>query len=127
MKSRLLENGNLEITVKYVIRGISGRKRIIASGERLNDTDSLVLQVARAFRWQKYIDEGRFANTVDLAQALGVEPSVVARTIRLTLLSPKIIHRIIAGEIPNTLTLAALRSAIPDLWSCQEEKFLGGK
>ncbi len=125
MESKLLENGNLEVTIKYVIRGISGRKRIIAPDAPMKDTEPLVLHVARAFRWRKYIDEGRFGNTVELAHALGLEPSMVARTTRLTMLSPNIIHHIIMGDIPRKLNLATLRNAIPDSWKAQEEQFLG--
>ena len=124
MESKLLENGNLEVTIKYVIRGISGRKRIIAPDAPMKDTEPLVLHVARSFRWWKYIDEGRFGNTVELAHALGLEPSMVARTTRLTMLSPNIIHHIIMGDIPRKLNLATLRNAIPDSWKEQERQFL---
>ncbi len=124
MESKLLENGNLEVTIKYVIRGISGRKRILAPDSPLRDSDPLAVHIARAFRWQKYIDEGRFANNVELARALGIEPGVVARTTRLTMLSPNIIHHIIMGEIPRKLNLATLRNAIPDTWKEQELQFL---
>ena len=124
MESKILENGNLEVTVKYVIRGISGRKRIISPDMPLKGTEPLVLHIARALRWRKYIDEGRFANTVELAHSLGLEPGMVSRTVRLTVLSPNIIHRIIMGNIPRKLNLATLRTAIPDSWKEQEQIFL---
>jgi len=124
VESRFLENGNLEVTVKYVIRGISGRKRIIAPNVPLKDTEPLVVHIARAFRWRKHIDEGLFANTVELARSLGLEPGMVARTTRLTMLAPNIIHRIIMGDIPSKLNLGTLRTAIPDLWKEQEKIFL---
>jgi len=50
---------------------------------------------------------------------------MVARTTRLTMLSPNIIHHIIMGDIPRKLNLATLRNAIPDSWRTQEEQFLG--
>lgn len=124
MQSKILENGNLEITVKYVLRGISGRRRIISPDAPLDESEPLIIHVARAFRWQKHIDEGRFANTVELAKSLGLEQGMVARTVRLTLLSPTIIHRIIKGDIPKTLSLATLRNAIPESWKEQERLFL---
>lgn len=45
------------------------------------------------------IDEGGFKNIDELANVLGIDSGAVARTIRLTLLSSKIIHKIIAGEV----------------------------
>jgi len=48
------------------------------------------------------IDEGKFKNIAELAQAVGIDSGAIARTIRLTLLSPKIIHKLIAGEINLT-------------------------
>lgn len=125
MQSRILENGNLEVTVDYVLRGISGRRRIIAPGSQMDGCEPLVLHVARAFRWQKYIDEGRFANTVEMGKEQGIDQGVVARTIRLTTLSPTIVHRILMGDIPKSLTVAALRNAIPESWREQERLFLG--
>jgi hypothetical protein len=125
MQSRILENGNLEVTVDYVLRGISGRRRIIAPGSPMDGCEPLVLHVARAFRWQKCIDEGRFANTVEMAKELGIDQGVIARTIRLATLSPAIIHRILMGDIPKSLTVAALRNAIPESWREQERLFLG--
>ncbi len=124
MESKILENGNLEITVKYIMRGISGRKRIIMPDTPLRENEPLLRHVARAFRWQKYIDEGKFSNIKEMAHVLGLEQGKVAATIRLTLLSPTIIHRIITGDIPSKLTLDILRHGIPDLWSEQEKQFL---
>lgn len=124
MESRLLENGNLEVTVKYVIRSISGRKRILAPETPMKDTEPLIVHVARAFRWQKYIDDGRFSNINDMARALGLDRGMVARTIRLTMLSPKIIHRIIMGDVPRGLNFGTLRSSIQDSWKEQELQFL---
>ena len=124
MQSRILENGNLEITVNYVIRGISGRRRIIAPDGRMDENEPLIVNIARAIRWQKYIDEGRFANTVEMAKSLGLDQGMVARTLRLAMLSPTIIHRIITGDIPKGVSLATLRVALPDSWKEQERLLL---
>ena len=70
---------------------------------------------------QKMIDEGRFKNIAELANVLGIDPGAVARTIRLTLLSPKIIHKIIAGEV--NLLQEQYRQSFPDSWEEQEKFF----
>ena len=45
------------------------------------------------------IDEGGFKNIDELANELGIDSGAVARTSRLTLLSPKVIHKIISGVV----------------------------
>ena len=46
---------------------------------------------------------------------------------RLRMLSPAIVHRIVTGDIPRSLNLKNLRQGIPDVWSEQEEKWIGGE
>jgi len=125
MISRILENGNLEVTIPVMLHGISGRRKIIQPDTVADGSEPLALALARAFRWQQYIDDGKFKNIAELARNIGQDEAVVARTLRLRLLSPTIVHRIIKGEIPNTLTLTALRTPLPDIWTEQEQKFLG--
>ena len=125
MISRILENGNIEVTIPVVLHGISGRRKIIQPDTVADGSEPLALALARAFRWQQYIDDGKFKNIAELARNIGQDEAVVARTLRLRLLSPTIVHRIIKGEIPNGLTLTALRAPLPDIWTEQEQKFLG--
>ena len=77
--------------------------------------------IARGLCWQRLIDEGRFANIKELATAIGKDPSQIARAIRLTRLSPAIVHRVVVGEIPDGLSLARLRGDLPVKWSEQED------
>lgn len=125
MISKILENGNLEVTVPIIFRTISGRKKIIAPNVITDGKEPLALALARAFRWQQYIDNGTYKNIKELAKAIGQEPAYVARTIRLRYLSPTIIHQIIHGTLPSKLSLRTLRQSIPDLWAEQNTLFLG--
>jgi len=50
--------------------------------------NALVRALARAFRWQKMLDEGVHATLAELAAAERVSPSHVSRLLRLTLLAP---------------------------------------
>ncbi len=124
MLNKILENGNLEVTIPVVLRHISGRKRIILPSGETDGNTNLALCVARGLRWQKYIDEGKYKNIKELARALGKDPAIIARTIRLTALSPEIIHRIIVGDVPRCMTMNVLRSAIPSLWDEQKKELL---
>ena len=117
--SRILDNGNLEITVPVVMRCMAGRKRIIAP-DKPEGNETLMLALARGLRWQSFIDEGKFANIKELAAAVGQDTSQIARAIRLTRLSPTIIHRIVTGDVPAGLTQAKLRGLLPTRWWEQE-------
>ncbi len=118
----VLENGNIRITMPMVFKVCGQRKQIITPDSENIETSPIVLSIARAYRWQKMIDEGKFKNIAELAQAVGIDSGAIARTIRLALLSPKIVHRIITGEI--NLTQEKWRQSFPDSWSEQEEIFL---
>ena len=89
----------IEIPVKIVLK--FGRNRILSEDVHyLENCDSpLVINLARAFHWQDLIDDGKFSNIEELAKAIGIDKVHVTRIMRLTLLSPKIIHKIIIGEI----------------------------
>ena len=127
MFHKILENGNLQVTIPIKFRTISARHKMFTPGSVIDGTEPLVLALARAFRWQRYIDEGRFKNIRELAAAVGQDKSVIASIMRLRLLSPAIVHRIVTGNIPRTLNLANLKTAFPDLWSEQEERWIGGE
>lgn len=74
--------------------------------------------------WQKAIDEGRFRNGKALSDALGIDLARVSQTLRLTRLSLTMVHRIITGDYPATLTSARLRENIPVDWDEQEKELL---
>ena len=120
-----LENGNLHIHIPIAFRTCGARRTVSVTGEDSEPEKSpLALSLARAFRWEKLLDQGEFASAKDIAAALKIDPGAVTRRLRMTRLSPKIIHRILSGDIPAKLTDAALRNPIPELWKEQEERFL---
>ena len=56
--TRILENGRLEVSIPYKFRASSYRRRIVLPGEHPPAEEPLVASIARAFRWQQYIDQG---------------------------------------------------------------------
>ena len=122
--NRILENGHLQVTIPYKFRTFSYRRRIVVPGNTSPAEDPLVTSIARAFRWQQYIDQGKFKNIAELAKAVGQDRSLVARTLRLMFLSPKVIHKIVIGDIGN-LSLAKLRQSVPEVWEDQEKMLMG--
>ena len=79
-------------------------KRIVApDGSELVPSDkpqpdgTPVKGLARAWRWQRLLDEGRFGSVRELAEAERVSLSYISRILRLTLLAPEIVERILDG------------------------------
>ena len=115
----VLENGNVLVSIPIVLRECAGRKQLITDERKFNaDSDPIVLNIARGFYWQEMIDSGKITNVRELAHITNLNESYVARTIRLTLLSPEIIHRALRGELPPDISLAKLYK-LPSCWDEQ--------
>ena len=58
-----------------------------------------------------------------LAEKVGVDRSVVARTVRMNSLAPDIVGVILDDKKPDAFNLESLREAIPPSWQEQREKW----
>jgi len=104
-----------------------GRKLMIAPASTTNRGSSaadttLVKAVARAFRWRRMMETGRFATINELAAAEKINSSYVSRLLRLTLLAPDIVEAILDGRQPEGMTLPALMEPFPVEWESQRPK-----
>ena len=54
---------------------------------------------------------------------IGKDDGYVSRIIRLTLLSPEIIHAIIAGTLEKDIGIEQLKQAMPLMWDDQKKMF----
>ena len=116
---KVLANGNVLVSIPIILRESAGRKRIITDEKKFKaDEDPIVLNIARGFYWQEMIDNGKITNIRELAKIMNVNESYVGRTIRLTMLSPEIIHRAIRGTLPPDISLAKLYK-LPSRWDEQ--------
>ena len=127
MKNRTerLENGNLRVRLPVVLRCRGDRRRMVPLDNEPAQETSLATMLARALAWQRAIDEGRYPNGKKLAAALGIDRSFVSRTLRLAMLSPRVVHRIVSDDMPTSLTVVRLRESIPLDWEEQERELLG--
>jgi hypothetical protein len=82
---------------------------------------ALVKALARAHRWRRLLEEGRFGTLAELADAERISRSYVCRVLRLTLLAPDIVERILDGR--PTAGLARLLEPFPVEWDRQRERF----
>jgi hypothetical protein len=124
-----LEGQTLVVRIPMQFQRRGGRKRIVApDGSALvpmakpQADGTLLKALARAWRWQRMLDEGRFASVRDLAEAERVSLSYVSRILRTTLLAPDIVERILDGCL--ALRLAELMQPCPVSWERQRAQFL---
>ena len=87
--------------------------------------NAMIKVIARAFRWQRLLQDGAYCSIGELARAEKINPSYVSRLLRLAFLSPQIIETILAGKHPAHLTLKDLLTPFPIDWKIQERMFLG--
>ena len=79
----------------------------------------MVKAIARAHRWKRLMESGRFASVTELAEAEKINQSYLCRVLRLTLLAPDIVEAILDGRQPAGLQLNALLGQIPTEWTEQ--------
>ena len=65
--------------------------------------------------------EKKQIEVLENGNTIGVDSGHISRTIRLTLLSPKIIHKLLSGELD--LSWDSCRRSFPDSWAEQEKMF----
>ena len=127
----LHDAGALTVTVPMTFRKRGGRKLVIAPNgadawalPRARIDNTMVKALARAHRWKKQLDSGRFQTVQDLAETEKINPSYIARVLRLTLLAPDIVEAILDGRQPAGLQLDNLLAPFPVEWGAQKLAFL---
>lgn len=114
------ETITIHVPFRIVKRG--GRKSIIPPpGEREpRQTDNtLIKALARAFRWQKMLENGEYTTITELSEAEKINHSYLSRVLRLTLLAPDIIDMILNGN--QSLTLKDVMCPFPLAWDQQSD------
>ena len=116
----------LTVRVPLAVRKRGGRKLVVTPGNTINrgatGADStLVKALARAFRWRRMMEAGRFATLNELAAAEKIKSSYVSRLLRLTLLAPDIVEAILDGRQPSGMTLPVLMEPFPVEWEGQRD------
>jgi hypothetical protein len=114
----------VRIPMRFQRRG--GRKRIVAPdgtelapATRPQPDGTLAKALARAWRWQKLLDDGVYASVSDIGDAENISKSYVSRILRLALLAPDIIEAILAGRTDQGMILEQLERPLPASWEEQ--------
>jgi hypothetical protein len=86
---------------------------------------TLIKALARAWRWQRMLDEGVCESVTQVAEAESLNASYVSRILRLTLLAPRIVEVILGGHQPSRIPLQAMLDRLPLSWATQMALFAG--
>jgi len=119
----------ITVRVPLAIRHRSGRKTVVtlvADGIAPVSTradPALVKALARAHRYQRMLDEGRYASVTELAAAENLDRGYLGSLLRLTLLAPDIVEAVLDGRQVEGMTLPALLERFPASWADQRARF----
>ncbi len=123
---------SIVVRVPLTIRRRPGRKMIVTTVNQQGDTvmptradPVLVKALARAFRYQRMLDEGRHASISEMAEGERIERGYLGTLLRLTLLAPDIVEAILDGRQPAGLELPRFLDAVQTDWSGQRQALLG--
>jgi hypothetical protein len=116
----------VRIPMRFQRRG--GRKRIVApDGTAIvpalkpQPDGTAVKAIARAWRWQRMLDEGVYTTVSEIGDAENISKSYVSRILRLALLAPDMVEAILAGRTDQAVVLDKLERPLPASWEEQRE------
>ena len=117
---------SITVRVPLTVRHRPGRKTVVtlaaeegAPPIRTRADPAMVKALARAFRWKRMLDTGRYASISEIATAEKIDRGYVGSILRLTLLAPHIVEAILDGRQPATLGLPTLLDPFPVEWEQQ--------
>ena len=115
----------LTVRVPLTVRKRGGRRQVVMPDgacwgqPRPRVDNTMVKAIARAHRWKRLMESGRFASVTELAEAEKINQSYLCRVLRLTLLAPDIVEAILDGMQPAALHMDALLKPMPLEWAAQ--------
>jgi hypothetical protein len=119
----------VRVPMKFQVRG--GRKLVVTpdgspywAKPRKRIDNAMVKALARAFRWQKLLEDGTYATLEEIAGAEKINSSYISRILSLALLSPEIVELILDGGQPLSLTMKELLKGLPLDWGLQKSKLI---
>jgi hypothetical protein len=116
---------SITVRVPLAIRQRPGRKTVVVpmtdgvAPVTTTADPALVKALARAFRYQRMLDEGRYATICEMAEAERIERGYLGGLLRLTLLASDIVSTILDGRQPERIGLPVLLDPLPVAWDAQ--------
>ena len=125
-------SASITVRVPITIRKRGGRRLVVApdgapwATPRARIDSTLIKALARAHRWKKMLDDGRYGTVTELAAGEKLDRGYLGKILMLTLLAPDIVEAIMDGRQPAEMTLALLMRPFPVVWEEQVEAGFSG-
>ena len=123
---------SLTVQVPLRVRRRPGRKTVVtpegakpyahAQAISTRADPALVKALARAFRYQRMLDEGRYSSITEMAEAERLDRGYMGRLLQLTLLAPEIVEAVLDGG-DSTPDLPQAMAPWPAAWDQQRTQF----
>jgi hypothetical protein len=115
---------SITVRVPLTIRRRRGRKTVVTPVVRegvlpTRADPALLKALARGFRYQRLLDEGRYASITEMAAAEKIERGYLGSLLRLTLLAPDVVEAIMDGRQPEGMTLPAMMGPASLAWESE--------
>ena len=121
-----LDGATLVVRIPMRFQRRGGRKRIVTpDGSEIVRTakpqpdGTPVKALARAWRWQRMLDEGIYTSVSEIGDAESISKSYVSRILRLALLAPDRVEAILTGRPDQCIVLERLERPLPTSWEEQ--------
>jgi hypothetical protein len=117
---------SITVRVPMTLRQRGGRKLVVTpdgvpdwAPQRGRFDSTLIKALARAHRWKRMLDQGRYGSLSELAAAEKLDRGYLGRILMLTLLAPDIVEAIMDGRQSAELGVHVLRDGFPVEWGQQ--------
>ena len=120
-----LRTGRITLHLPMKFKRKGGRKKVVLpagadkNGEHSPVNGPLAIAVARAYRWLQLLEDGQFASISELAEAVGMDASLLRWHLNLTILSPAMVRRVLDGTEPEGWSVNGLGREVGVLWEGQ--------
>ncbi len=121
-------SASITVRVPVTIRKRGGRRLVVApdgtpwSTPRARIDNTLIKALARAHRWKKMLDDGRYGTLTELAAGEKLDRGYLGKILMLTLLAPDIVEAIMDGRQSPELGVHVLREGFPLEWGEQRTR-----
>ena len=119
---------SITVRVPLAIRRRPGRKTVVvpegtvaAAPIHTRADPALLKALARAFRWKRMLEDGRYASISEMAAAERIERGYLGKVLRLTLLAPDVVEAIMDGRQGANVSLPALMGGLVGIWKISQE------
>ena len=108
---------------KQVITPLDAPQEFLAEAKREREAhtaaqdSALIRALGLAHHWKRLLDEQRAASVAEIAEAEGIDVTQVRRVLRLTLLAPEVVERLVGS--PDAVLEKVMRRPWPNNWGDQ--------